>query len=137
MTCFVVAQCEKKNLRPGRGVACLLLGGVLLLMPAWPMPLYNICLCISSLRQLLEIICKKKEIFLAIWGSKKIYHLVNWKKKVCTSKKNGGLGIKNLEILNISLLCKWWWKIDNDSELRQQIMANKYLHGKKYAQCQN
>jgi hypothetical protein len=70
-------------------------------------------------------------------GEQKDISSCELEKKVCTSKKNGGLGIKNLEILNISLLCKWWWKIDNDSELRQQIMANKYLHGKKYAQCQN
>jgi hypothetical protein len=55
--------------------------------------------------------------------------LVNWN-KVCHTKKNRGLGIKNLEALNISLLCKWWWKIENESSLWQKIIIKKYFHGK-------
>lgn len=66
---------------------------------------------------------------MARWWRKKKYHLVNWN-KVCHTKKNGGLGIKNLEALNISLLCKWWWKIENESSLWQKIIVKKYFHGK-------
>jgi hypothetical protein len=65
----------------------------------------------------------KRRRFLWQGGGEKKYHLVNWN-KVCHTKKNGGLGIKNLEALNISLLCKWWWKIENESSLWQQTSRN-------------
>jgi hypothetical protein len=39
-------------------------------------------------------------------GHKRKYHLVKWIKG-CTSKKNGGLGIKNLEILNVRMCLVW------------------------------
>jgi hypothetical protein len=29
------------------------------------------------------------------------------------TKKKGGLGVKDLSKMNISLLCKWWWRIEN------------------------
>lgn len=46
--------------------------------------------------------------------------------KICKSKKNGGLGIKNLRKMNISLLTKWWWKLERDG-LWQEIVKFKYL----------
>jgi len=47
------------------------------------------------------------------WAQKK-YHLVEWD-IINKSKKYGGLGIKNIQIMNISLLSKWWWKLERDS----------------------
>jgi hypothetical protein len=47
---------------------------------------------------------------------KRKYHLVRWQ-KICRSKKKGGLGIKNLWKMNIALLCKWWWSIENETGL--------------------
>ena len=44
-------------------------------------------------------------------SQRKKYHLVKWG-IVCQSKKNGGLGIKDIHKMNISLLCKWWWKLE-------------------------
>jgi hypothetical protein len=44
------------------------------------------------------------------------YHLVNWE-TVCTPKDLGGLGVLNLELMNISLLCKWLWKLENEEGL--------------------
>jgi hypothetical protein len=38
---------------------------------------------------------------------KKKYHLVRWE-LVCKAKKKGGLGLKDLKRMNLSLLCKWW-----------------------------
>jgi hypothetical protein len=32
--------------------------------------------------------------------------------------------------MNINLLCKWWWKLDNEDGLWQQIIHFKYLNGK-------
>jgi hypothetical protein len=47
------------------------------------------------------------------WASKKKkrgYYMVKWI-KVGRSKNKGGLGVKDLRKHNISLLCKWWWKL--------------------------
>jgi hypothetical protein len=51
-------------------------------------------------------------------GTKKKYHLVRWD-KICKSKKKGGLGIKNLRKINVSLLVKWWWKLEKEDGLWQ------------------
>jgi hypothetical protein len=39
-----------------------------------------------------------------------------------------GLGIKNLRKMNISLLCKWWWMLENENGLWQEIVKMKYVH---------
>jgi hypothetical protein len=42
-----------------------------------------------------------------------------------------GLGIKNLEAMNIILLCKWWWKIakNSDSPIRENLTkVRDYYH---------
>jgi len=59
-------------------------------------------------------------------GQKKKYHLVKWDINN-KSKKQGGLGIKNIRKMNISLLCKWWWKLEAKNGLWQQIVRQKYL----------
>jgi hypothetical protein len=63
---------------------------------------------------------------------RKKYHLVRWE-KVCKSKKKGGLGIKNLRNMNISLLCKWWWLLESGEGLWQDIVRKKYV--KHYPIC--
>jgi hypothetical protein len=40
---------------------------------------------------------------------------VSWD-QVCQPKEKGGLGIKNMELFNDSLLCKWKWRCLTDSE---------------------
>jgi hypothetical protein len=47
--------------------------------------------------------------------------------KLCKSEKNGGVSIKNIRKLNISLLCKWWWKLENENGLWQEIVKAKYF----------
>jgi len=59
-------------------------------------------------------------------GTKKKYHLVRWE-KICKSKRKGGLGIKNLRKMNVSLLSKWWWKLENENGFWQEIVRYKYL----------
>lgn len=44
--------------------------------------------------------------------SKKTYW-VSWS-KVCLPKKLGGLGVKNIELFNMSLLAKWRWRFCMD-----------------------
>lgn len=59
-------------------------------------------------------------------GTKKKYHLVRWP-VICKSKKKGGLGIKDLRKLNVSLLAKWWWKLEQEDSLWHEIVKAKYL----------
>lgn len=47
--------------------------------------------------------------------------------RICKSKKKGGLGIKDIRKMNLSLLCKWFWKLDKEKGLWQQIIYRKYL----------
>lgn len=37
------------------------------------------------------------------------------------------MGIKNIEKMNISLLTKWWWKLEHEEGLWQDIVNYKYL----------
>jgi len=32
------------------------------------------------------------------------------------------LGVKDLRKMNISLLCKWWWKLEHEQGLWQDIV---------------
>jgi hypothetical protein len=41
--------------------------------------------------------------------------------------EEGGPGIKDLRKMNVSLLCKWWWKLDNEEGLWQNIFRFKYI----------
>jgi hypothetical protein len=55
--------------------------------------------------------------------------LIRWV-KICKRKKRGGLDIKDIRKMNLSLLCKWLWKIDREEGLWQQIVKFKYLRNK-------
>jgi hypothetical protein len=59
-------------------------------------------------------------------GDKKKYHLIIWE-RVCTDRRKGGLGIKNLKLINICLMCKWWWKLENEKGIWQEIVNKKYF----------
>ena len=45
---------------------------------------------------------------------------------ICRPKKKGGLGIHNLEKINVSLLCKWWWNLESKEGMWQDIVRRKY-----------
>jgi len=66
----------------------------------------------------------RKRFFWQGGGTKKKYHFLKWRKIFITMKK-GGLGIKDLGKLNISLLCKWWWKLETGDGLWQEIVKKK------------
>ena len=63
------------------------------------------------------------------------YHLVKWV-DVCQPRDQGGLGITNLEIKNISLLCKWLWRLENEEGDWQEMIRAKYLSRKTLVQCE-
>jgi hypothetical protein len=63
------------------------------------------------------------------------YHLVDWE-TVCTPKDLGGLGILNQDMMNIGLLCKWLWKLENESGMWQDILKKKYLQKETMSQIE-
>lgn len=64
-----------------------------------------------------------------LWGDSKVkkkVHLVKWQ-DVTMDKKLGGLGIRNLKVVNNCLLAKWWWRFGReDNSLWKQLICNKY-----------
>ena len=46
--------------------------------------------------------------------------MVAWK-TICKSKIKGGLGIKDIS--------KWWWKLDTENGLWEELVEKKYLKG--------
>ena len=63
-------------------------------------------------------------------GTRKKYYMVKWT-LINKPKSKGGLGIKNLKLFNISLLCKWWWRLENEEGIWQSLVKAKYgiTHG--------
>ena len=74
----------------------------------------------------------RRRFFWAGKKKKKAYCMVKWK-RVCRSKNKGGLGVKDLHRQNVSLLCKWWWKLETQDGLWQRIVKAKYLRNKSIA----
>jgi hypothetical protein len=74
----------------------------------------------------------RRSFFWAGKNKKRKYHMVKWS-RICRSKIKGGLGVKDLRKQNISLLCKWWWKLETQDGLWQQIVKAKYLRNKSVA----
>jgi hypothetical protein len=51
---------------------------------------------------------------------------VKWE-DICKPKKEGGLGVKNLRVMNLSLLAKWRWKLLLEgNELWKKVVMAKY-----------
>ena len=50
--------------------------------------------------------------------------LVKWA-IVCSNKKNGGLSVKNLSILNRALLCKWSWSYTVERESSWKLVISR------------
>lgn len=56
----------------------------------------------------------RKRFFWQEHEGRKRYHLVKWP-RICRLKEKGGLGVKDLHKQNVSLLTKWWWKLETKS----------------------
>lgn len=81
----------------------------------------------------IKILEKKMRNFL--WEFKegaKISHLVNWD-IVRATKERGGLGVCNLNLMNLALLAKWCWRYGVEKKkLRYKIITDKYGNDYSY-----
>lgn len=60
-----------------------------------------------------------------VGGGKKI-SWIKWQ-TVCQQKENGGAGVKDIRVMNISLLAKWRWRlIDGREALWKAVLVKKY-----------
>lgn len=69
----------------------------------------------------------EKIIRLFLWGTsegKRKLHLVSFE-GVCLPRELGGLGIKRVREINLSLLCKWFWRLNEDC-LWVRLLKQKY-----------
>ena len=64
-----------------------------------------------------------------LWGGGALVqkpHLVRWN-LICLDKKKGGLGVRNLALMNSALLCKWNWRYANEREsFWRRVISHKY-----------
>ncbi|XP_026433399.1 uncharacterized protein LOC113330800 [Papaver somniferum] len=92
--------------------------------PGWIKPLISREeIPISVLRKLEQIM--RKFLLSDNKGKKKIHH-VKWE-ALCKKNRFGGLGIKNLKLVNQSLLSKWSWRYATEEDvLWKQIIDEKY-----------
>lgn len=68
----------------------------------------------------------RRRFFCQGGGVMRRYYLVKWS-RVCRSNSNGGLGVKDTRKQNTSLLVKWWWKLETQKGVWQDIIRAKYL----------
>jgi hypothetical protein len=67
-----------------------------------------------------------EEVPLGGVGVKKKIAWVSWS-NICKPKKDGGLGIRDLRLVNIALLAKWRWRILSEGQgLRRDILLARY-----------
>jgi len=64
-----------------------------------------------------------------LWGGVGRGKKINWVKwkTVCQEKENGGVGVKDIRVMNISLLAKWRWRLlDGEKALWKSVLVKKY-----------
>ena len=83
-------------------------------------------MCLLSIKGIAIVDKHRKRFFWQEHEGRKRYHLVKWS-RICRSKNKGGLGVKDLRKQNINLLTKWWWKLETQQGLWQEVIRAKYL----------
>jgi hypothetical protein len=64
-----------------------------------------------------------------LWGGASVKSKIAWVNwfDVCRSKEDGGLGVRNIRLVNISLLTKWrWWLLNSQDSLWALVIKAKY-----------
>jgi hypothetical protein len=64
-----------------------------------------------------------------LWGAKVGRKKISWVKweEVCKPKNQGGLGVRDIRAVNISLLTKWRWRLlFDDGSIWKEVLKGKY-----------
>jgi len=122
----VLERCEKKLSRwksqyLSLGGRITLIKSVMDALPTYMMSLFPIP------RSIEKKINKSRRVFLWQGNKEKLgYNLVKWD-VVTLNKMQGGLGIKKLNMQNVSLLKKWLWRFcSEDLALWRRFISHKY-----------
>jgi hypothetical protein len=53
---------------------------------------------------------------------------------VCKEKSKGGLGVRDLEVVNLSFLTKWRWRLldREDLALWKEVLMAFFLNGRRF-----
>jgi hypothetical protein len=107
----------KKKLEGWAGYSSLIGGRFSLIQSSLSSTLvYHMSMYLLPMTNLVSLTKIIRKFFWEGTREKKKYHLVKWD-LVCTPRKKGGPGIKNLQLFNQCLLCKWWWKLEYEHGL--------------------
>lgn len=103
------------------GGKVVIINAVLNVIPSYMLSFYKAL--VKVLKELIQIQSK------FLWGGvaqKNFIHWVSWE-KVCLPKDKEGLGVKNIELFNISLFMKWEWRTMNDrSSIWSSLIGFRY-----------
>ena len=89
-------------------------------------PIFYLSFLKMSVKVLMRLVRIQREF---LWGSVGGERKINWVKwsKVCQPKDKGGLGIRDIRLVNLSLLAKWRWRILQGGEaLWIKVLIEKY-----------
>jgi hypothetical protein len=116
-----------KNLMFGKVERCLMGGGILINASLSNSIIYCMSMFLLPKTTIKNLDKQRREFYWQGGATRKKYHLIKWS-KICKDKKKGGLGVKDLRKMNISLLCKWWWLLESGDGLWQEIVKLKYIY---------
>ncbi|XP_058742136.1 uncharacterized protein LOC131614590 [Vicia villosa] len=106
----------KKRLAVWRGFHINIAGKVVLINSVLNMiPIYSLSFYKAPSKVLKEIKSMQSKFLWNGRDDKKSIHWVGWN-TVCKTCEQGGLGVKNMEILNVALLRKWKWRLLTEKE---------------------
>uniref|UniRef100_A0A453BTU3 Reverse transcriptase domain-containing protein n=1 Tax=Aegilops tauschii subsp. strangulata TaxID=200361 RepID=A0A453BTU3_AEGTS len=99
--------------------------------------LYHMSMWLMSKTFIERLDKHRRKFFWHGCNKKNRYYLVKWK-RVCRLKGKGGLGVKDLRKQNISLMVKWWSKLETQIGVWQNLVRARYLQNKSVATvCQD
>lgn len=64
-----------------------------------------------------------------LWGGVGGGRKISWMKwkSICQKKENGGLGVRDIRVVNVSFLAKWRWRLlVGDNALWKEVLVAKY-----------
>ncbi|KAK0577517.1 hypothetical protein LWI29_034297 [Acer saccharum] len=100
----------------------ILIKAIIQAIPTYSMNLFRLSKGIIS-----EVYCLCARFWWGSSGTSRKMHWCNWS-RLCESKERGGLGFRNLEVFNQSLLASQGWRIlSNDGSLAARVLKDCYF----------